>query len=177
VTDLTREDVQQILDLIDKAQYDYFELQDGDLRLIVNRTGLPMPGLVGSGPVAPAPGPAPVSPSPPPSAAASAPTLPAAPPAATPPPIPAAADRAGLVAVNAPMVGTFYAQPEPGAPPFVQVGAQVDDETTMGLIEAMKVFTAVRAGVRGTVAEIVVRDTEFVEFGRPLFYVRPAAAG
>jgi acetyl-CoA carboxylase biotin carboxyl carrier protein len=175
VSDLTREDVQQILDLIDKAHYDYFELQDGDLRLIVNRTGLPMPGLAGTGSVAPPPGPTPASPSPPASAAGSAPTLPAGPAAATPPPTPAAADRAGLVAVNAPMVGTFYAQSEPGAPPFVQLGSQVDEETTMGLIEAMKVFTAVRAGVRGTLAEIVVRDTEFVEFGRPLFYVRPAA--
>jgi acetyl-CoA carboxylase biotin carboxyl carrier protein len=175
VTDLTREDVQQILDLIDKAQYDYFELQDGDLRLIVNRTGLPMPGLAGSGPVAPPPGPTPASPSPPVSASGSPPTLPASPAAATQPPAPAVVDRAGLVAVNAPMVGTFYAQPEPGAPPFVQVGSQVDEETTMGLIEAMKVFTAVRAGARGTVAEIVVRDTEFVEFGRPLFYVRPAS--
>jgi acetyl-CoA carboxylase biotin carboxyl carrier protein len=177
VTDLTREDVQQILDLIDKAQYDYFELQDGDLRLVVNRTGLPMPGLAGSGPLAPTPAPTPASPSPPASAAGAAPTLAANPPAATPPLTPAATDRRGLVAVNAPMVGTFYAQPEPGAPPFVQVGSQVDDETTMGLIEAMKVFTAVRAGVRGTLAEIVVRDTEFVEFGRPLFYVRPATAG
>jgi acetyl-CoA carboxylase biotin carboxyl carrier protein len=176
VSDLTREDVQQILDLIDKAHYDYFELQDGDLRLIVNRTGLPMPGLAGPGLATPPHGSTSASPSPPASAGGSAPLQATVPAATTAPPTPPAGDRAGLVAVNAPMVGTFYAQPEPGAPPFVQVGSQVDDETTMGLIEAMKVFTAVRAGVRGTVAEIVVRDTEFVEFGRPLFYVRPAAA-
>jgi biotin carboxyl carrier protein len=75
------------------------------------------------------------------------------------------------------MVGTFYAQSEPGAPPYVQLGSTVDEDTTMGLIEVMKVFNAIRAGARGTVAEILVQNAQFVEFGQPLFLIRPESAG
>ncbi|MDR7416535.1 MAG: biotin/lipoyl-containing protein [Armatimonadota bacterium] len=78
------------------------------------------------------------------------------------------------VFIRAPIVGRFYAQPEPGAPPFVTVGTFVEEDTTVGLIEVMKVFNAVRAGVRGVITEILVQDGQFVEFGQPLFRVRPA---
>jgi acetyl-CoA carboxylase biotin carboxyl carrier protein len=78
-----------------------------------------------------------------------------------------------MVPVKAPMVGTFYAQPEPGAPPYVAVGSHVDEDTTMGLVEVMKVFNAVRAGASGTVAEILVQNAQFVEFGQTLFFIKP----
>ena len=77
------------------------------------------------------------------------------------------------IVITAPTAGRFYAQPEPGAPPYVKVGDEVDEETTVGLIEVMKVFTAVTAGVQGTIAEICVEDAQFVEYGQPLFRVKP----
>jgi acetyl-CoA carboxylase biotin carboxyl carrier protein len=73
------------------------------------------------------------------------------------------------------MMGRFYAKPEPGAAPFVTVGSEVNADTTVGLVEVMKVFTAVRAGVSGVIAEICVQDAEFIEYGHVLFRVRPAA--
>ena len=63
--------------------------------------------------------------------------------------------------------------PEPGAPPFVTVGQQVTEDTTCGLIEVMKVFNSVRAGVKGTIVEVVAANGGFVEFGQTLFIVKP----
>jgi acetyl-CoA carboxylase biotin carboxyl carrier protein len=81
----------------------------------------------------------------------------------------------GTVTIEAPLMGRFYAKPEPGAAPFVSVGTEVNADSTVGLIEVMKVFTAVRAGVSGVVAKICVQDAEFIELGRVLFRVRVAA--
>ena len=75
------------------------------------------------------------------------------------------------------MVGTFYRAPDPTAPPFVEVGSAVEPETTMALVEAMKVFTGVLAGVRGTVVAVLAENAQFVEYGQPLFRVRPHDAG
>ncbi len=75
------------------------------------------------------------------------------------------------------MMGRFYAKPEPGAAPFVSVGAKVSADSTVGLIEVMKVFTAVRAGVHGVVTEICVQDEQLVEYGQVLFRIRPMESG
>jgi oxaloacetate decarboxylase alpha subunit len=80
----------------------------------------------------------------------------------------------GGVEIAAPIVGRFYAQPEPGAAPFVRIGSEVDESTTVGIIEVMKVFNAVSAGVRGVISEVCVRDGDFVEYGQRLFRVMPA---
>lgn len=102
---------------------------------------------------------------------------PAAPPAgAAPAAAPDAGSATGLVAVPSPMVGTFYVAPAPDAPPFVEVGAPVEESTTVGLVEAMKVFTGVLAGARGVVAERLVENAQFVEYGQPLFLIRPEPA-
>jgi biotin carboxyl carrier protein len=91
---------------------------------------------------------------------------------------PAAANRTataeddGTIAIAAPLVGRFYLQPEPGAAPFVVVGSEVGEDTTVGLIELMKTFNAVRAGVTGIIVEICVQDTALVEYGQALFRVR-----
>jgi len=77
------------------------------------------------------------------------------------------------IAIAAPLVGRFYLQPEPGAAPFVAVGSEVGEDTTVGLIELMKTFNAVRAGVTGVIAEICVQDAALVEHGQALFRVRP----
>jgi acetyl-CoA carboxylase biotin carboxyl carrier protein len=77
------------------------------------------------------------------------------------------------VPITAPLLGTFYVAPEPGAPPFVQVGAAITEDTTVGLIEVMKVFNSVRASVKGTIAQVVAQNGQFVEYGQTLFLVKP----
>lgn len=79
--------------------------------------------------------------------------------------------------VSAPVVGVFYAAPEPGAPPFVEVGSRVEAGATMGLVEVMKMFNSVTADVAGEVVEVLVGNDEFVEFGQPLFLVRAEGVG
>jgi acetyl-CoA carboxylase biotin carboxyl carrier protein len=85
---------------------------------------------------------------------------------------PAAPDD-GLVAVASPMLGTFYRAEAPGATPFVEVGAEVGADTTVCIIEVMKMMNSVPAGVRGVVAEIVAENGQLVEFGEPLFRITP----
>jgi acetyl-CoA carboxylase biotin carboxyl carrier protein len=87
---------------------------------------------------------------------------------------PPSADRAGLVPVCAPALGTFYRRPAPDQPPFVDVGTQVAVGDAVGTIEVMKMFTTVSAQVAGTVAEICVGDGVLVEHGQALFYLDPA---
>jgi acetyl-CoA carboxylase biotin carboxyl carrier protein len=87
---------------------------------------------------------------------------------------PAVARPAGSVEITAPTMGIFYAQSEPGKPPFVTVGALVEEDTTVALVEVMKTFHAVSAGVRGTVVEVCVQDAQLVEFGQVMYRVEPA---
>jgi acetyl-CoA carboxylase biotin carboxyl carrier protein len=94
-----------------------------------------------------------------------------------PPPAQAApisAVPAHWVAVKAPNLGTFYRAPKPGAPPYVELGQAVSQETEVCLIEVMKLFTAVCAGTKGIIRRILVNDAEMVEFGQTLFYIEPA---
>jgi acetyl-CoA carboxylase biotin carboxyl carrier protein len=74
--------------------------------------------------------------------------------------------------ILSPMVGTFYAKPEADADPFVQVGQTVERKDVVCVIEAMKLFNEVDAGVEGEVLEILVKDGDVVEFGQPLFTVK-----
>jgi acetyl-CoA carboxylase biotin carboxyl carrier protein len=74
--------------------------------------------------------------------------------------------------IPAPMLGTFYRAPAPGAAPFVDVGARVEEDTVVCLIEVMKMMNAVPAGVAGTVVEVCAANAELVEAGDPLFLVR-----
>ena len=74
--------------------------------------------------------------------------------------------------VTSPLLGTFYRAPKPGAPPFVEVGAQVDEETVVAIIEVMKLMNTVRAGVRGTVTEVLLGDGALAEYGETLLRVR-----
>jgi acetyl-CoA carboxylase biotin carboxyl carrier protein len=88
-----------------------------------------------------------------------------------PPPPPAA--PIGVV-IESPMVGTYYASSAPDAPPFVSVGSQVRADSTVCVIEAMKVFTDIPAGVNGMITEILVKNGQPVEYGQPMFRVNPA---
>jgi acetyl-CoA carboxylase biotin carboxyl carrier protein len=76
--------------------------------------------------------------------------------------------------VPSPLLGTFYRSPKPGAPPFVQVGEQVEENTIVAIIEVMKLMNTVRAGVRGTVTEILITDGALAEYGETLLRVRKA---
>ena len=77
----------------------------------------------------------------------------------------------GLTVVRAPNLGLFYRSPKPGAPPYVQIGEEVGEDTEVCLIEVMKLFTPVVAGVNGILRRICVEDGALVEFDQPLFYV------
>jgi acetyl-CoA carboxylase biotin carboxyl carrier protein len=82
-----------------------------------------------------------------------------------------------LAAVVAPVVGTFYRAPEPGARPFVEVGDEIEVGTQVGIVEAMKLMNPILAEEAGVVAEIVAGDAESVEYGQPLLLVRPRTEG
>jgi acetyl-CoA carboxylase biotin carboxyl carrier protein len=74
--------------------------------------------------------------------------------------------------ILSPMVGTFYSKPEADADPFVQVGQTIEHKDVVCVIEAMKLFNEVDAGMEGEVLEILVKDGDVVEFGQPLFTVK-----
>ncbi len=89
----------------------------------------------------------------------------------------AASDEAGLIAIKSPILGFFYGSPQPGAPPFVEVGRHVQEEDTVCLVEVMKLFNSVKAGVEGRIARICVESGKMVEFDQTLFLVEPDGAG
>lgn len=186
---LTPAEVEQIVKLVEileRSSFDYLHLEVGDLKLTISKRGQEEPGegLAGDTQTdkADATRPAPEPPrlpreGPPARTAPSASSGTSADPEDRTLPHGtgvAVAEAAEEVFIRAPIVGRFYAQPEPGAPPFVRVGSTVEEDTTVGLIEVMKVFNAVQAGVRGVITAILVQDGQFVEFGQPLFRVRPA---
>lgn len=78
------------------------------------------------------------------------------------------------ITIDSPMVGTFYAASSPDSPPFVQAGSVIRENTTVCVIEAMKVFTDIPAGMSGTIAEVLVKNGQAVEYGQPLFRVETA---
>jgi len=87
------------------------------------------------------------------------------------------ADDGPLVAVRTPLMGTFYRAPKPGAGPFVEVGATVEAETVVGIVETMKLMNSVCAGVPGRVAEICLGNAEYAEQGAVLMRIAPIAPG
>jgi acetyl-CoA carboxylase biotin carboxyl carrier protein len=106
-----------------------------------------------------------------------APVLQATPALAPAPPQPAAAPKAPdrkLIEIKSEAIGTFYAKPNPDAESYVKVGSRITPSTVIGLIEAMKLFNEIQAGVSGTIAEICVENQQAVEFGTVLFRVDPA---
>jgi acetyl-CoA carboxylase biotin carboxyl carrier protein len=148
--------IHQLVRLMKRYDMTAIDLVDGDSRIRLRRRG---PEAVVATPATAALYPL------------TAPT--ASPQATTPPPTAAAATSTDNV-IESPMVGTYYASPSPDSPPFVTVGSSIRPETTVCVIEAMKVFTDIPAGVSGTVTEILVKNGQPVEFGQPLLRVRPS---
>ena len=172
---LTDEDVDQVTRLVeslDRSGFDFLQVELGDLRITVGTGEPPVPGAAPPPPAAATPAAVPQAVAPARNAA-DRPDTAVAPSAA---PVAAGSVAAGSVAagsveITAPTMGIFYARPEPGKPPFVAVGDVVEETTTVALVEVMKTFHSVAARVRGTVVEICVSDTDFVEFGAVLMRV------
>lgn len=107
-------------------------------------------------------------------APAQAAAAPAAAPAVTAAAEPAAdAVDAGLIAIESPMVGTFYSKPNPDSPNFASVGDQIGPDSVVCLVEAMKVFNEIKAEQSGAIAKCCVSEGDAVEFGQPLFMIKP----
>jgi acetyl-CoA carboxylase biotin carboxyl carrier protein len=79
----------------------------------------------------------------------------------------------GTVEIKSPIVGTFYEAPSPDSDPYVETGAHVDPQTVVCIIEAMKVMNEIRAEISGTIVERLVKNGQAVEYGQPLFRVKP----
>ncbi|WP_347551659.1 acetyl-CoA carboxylase biotin carboxyl carrier protein [Pseudalkalibacillus hwajinpoensis] len=82
-------------------------------------------------------------------------------------------EEAETLTVTSPMVGMFYASPSPNDPAFIKIGDSVKEETVVCVLEAMKMFNDVQADVNGEVMEVLVQNGDLVEFGQPLFLVKP----
>jgi len=161
-TKLTRADVEAILELVEAAEHlGDFHLKYGDLELRVSRSA-PAAAPSGSTPAVVAESTS--SPAPPakPAEDVSPPRKPA--PAPVPP---------GMASVKAPMVGTFYRAPSPGAAPFVEVGDRVQPDTVVCIIEVMKLMNTIHAEAAGIVREIRVENSQPVEFGQVLLVIDP----
>jgi len=157
---LNDDDVREILRIIDESELDELSIETEGFSLHVRKGG----GLEGAPPGGGGARSAAVRGS---TAAERAPAAPAGPSDATPP------SSDGLETILSPMLGTFYRAEAPGASPFVEVGAKVDPDTTVCIIEVMKMMNSVPAGVTGTIAEIVPENGQLVEYGEPLFRVTP----
>ncbi len=160
------EKIRSLVEMMSEFDLTEINLRDGEEEIRLTRPGPESgPVISGSGPAGHMVLPAPVPTAP---APAPAPAEPAAP---APAAAPVAADN--LNAVKSPMVGTLYLSPDPSSPPFVSVGTRVTPTTVVCIIEAMKVFNEIQADVSGTIVEVLVNNEDPVEFGQPMFMVRP----
>ncbi len=94
-------------------------------------------------------------------------------PGATPEAAPAGGAETNVVEIPSPMIGTFYSSPGPDAEPYVRVGSKIRPGTVVCIVEAMKVMNEIKADVSGTITDVLCKAGEPVEFGQPLFRVRP----
>jgi acetyl-CoA carboxylase biotin carboxyl carrier protein len=148
--------LESLLKLLNEQKVTEFNYRDDSLRLNL-RLGTPVPVIqTVAAPVAAAPAPV--------AAAPSAPALPA----------PAVVSDPGLTAIHAPMVGTFYRASSPGARPFVEIGQVVAKGQPLCIIEAMKLMNEIEAEAGGTIAEILVENGHPIQFGQPIFRIRPS---
>lgn len=149
---LTRADVEEIVKILDASPFDELELETDRFKMILRRATSAGGGWTET-------------------RATKASTKPAVAQAA-----PAARAQTpiddGTTAVRAPLIGTFYRAPKPGAPPYVEVGSPVTKETVIGIVETMKLMNSVYAGAVGVIAAIDASDGEFVEQNHVLMRIR-----
>ncbi|HET7134254.1 MAG TPA: acetyl-CoA carboxylase biotin carboxyl carrier protein [Gammaproteobacteria bacterium] len=147
--------VKKLIELLEESGISEIEISEGEESVRISR--YPQPGTVAAPMVTTLSAPAPAAP--PPAAAPAADTAAAAPPAA----------RGHQV--TAPMVGTFYSGPAPGAKPFVDIGSEVKPGDTLCVIEAMKMMNQIESEVAGKVVSVLVENGNPVEFGQALFII------
>jgi len=171
---LTFEQIKELIELVAQNRLQGIELERSGFRLKIDGQQAAAPAY----PAAPAA----------PSASQQAPPAPAAPPVAFAPPAAPAAPSvaqaaaapapagppAGSHILTSPIVGTFYSASSPDAPPFVEVGSRVKKGQPLCIIEAMKLMNEIECDVDGTIVEIYPQNAQAVEFGEPLFAIRPA---
>ncbi len=151
------EEIQRIVALMKENDLAEFEMEDQGFRLAVKRRSSAETPVVVAAPVP---------------AALPVPSMPA--PAAPSSPLESAGTgdpEAGWKEIKAPIVGTFYRAPSPDAEPFVTVGQSVEEDTVVGIIEAMKVMNEIKAEVRGVIRKVCVENATPVQYGQPLFKV------
>jgi acetyl-CoA carboxylase biotin carboxyl carrier protein len=156
-------DIKAIIDLMKKNSITEFELEEKDSKLRLKR------GLGAGSPVAPSDESLSILPLPAQTAqplALSQPLSPALAPASSP-------VATGEIDIKSPMIGTFYRSPSPEAGSYVDAGSEVNSETVVCIIEAMKVMNEIKAEVKGVITQVLVENGKPVEFGQPLFRVRP----
>ena len=158
---LSAGDVIEILRTLDRLGYRRFRYEQDGARLEVDAMAGGEGEAASTAEIAGTAGPATVEEPAPSSVPAEAP------PAAVPP-------REGLVGVECPMTGAFYRAPAPDAPPFVEVGGRVSADDTVCIVDVMKLFNSIPAGVAGTVVEICAENEARVEAGQPLMWIDPA---
>ena len=148
---LTDDDVREILRLIDENELDELRIETEGLKLHVVRRGAEAPAADAPAPEAAAP---------------------AAKPDSASPPTASVAANGSTATIAAPMPGTFYRSEGPGMAPFVDVGARVEPDTVVCIIEIMKMMNSVPAGVAGTIVEVCAEDAQLVGDGEALFRVQ-----
>lgn len=153
---LTAADVAEIMRLVEQSTFDELTLEVDGIKLCLRR---------GAATALPVSAPSPMA-SPQPATASQAASVAAGAPAAPVQPL-----DPNIREVISPLLGTFYRAPKPGSPPFVQIGGDVEEDTIVAIVEVMKLMNAVRAGVRGTVTEILASDGALVEYGQTLLRV------
>ena len=157
---LTAKDVAEILRLLESSSFDSLSLEMNGVKLNLQRG----PAAVAREASAPS---APVQ-QPPPSESHSQPAQAARRKVKAP-------SEAGLTDIPSPLLGIFYRAPKPGEPPFVEVGAKVEEDTVIGIIEVMKLMNSVHSGVKGKIAEILAENGALVEYDETLMRVRPSS--
>ncbi len=146
--------LRQLIELMEKHDVTELKLQQGEAKYLLRRGPQ---GIVSVPAAAAVPAPAPVA------------TSPAVPTADAGTPL---AQDDGLLEIKSPTVGTFYKSPTPDDPAFVKVGDQISKESVVCIVEAMKVFNQIPADVSGTIAKILLKDGDPVEYGQALFLVK-----
>ncbi|MCL6249677.1 hypothetical protein M3P36_01255 [Altererythrobacter sp. KTW20L] len=150
---LSGKDIAEIAKLLDESQFSSLDLKVGEFRLKIRRDG-GWSGGDGDEDEAPPPRPAPRT--------ATAPATPVA----------SSGPSTNEIDVIAPLLGNFYSAPRPGEPPFVQLGDTVGPDTTIGIIEVMKLMNPIRAGVAGIVTALLAENGKAVEEGQALLRVK-----
>ncbi len=158
-------DIKAIVDLMKKNSMTEFEMEKGDFKIRLQRDAH-------AGKRSPTPEPVRVqAPAVAQAAPATVPATPAATPTATE--TGSAPAVASGTEVKSPMIGTFYRRPSPDADPYAEIGTQVEPDTVVCIIEAMKVMNEIKAEASGVITEILIEDTKSVEYGQVLFRIEP----